>query len=50
MVLMGPGLGDAERDGKVFADMQSYVEAGRPVAAALDAIFGELELEDLRQV
>ncbi len=47
---MGPGLGDAEREGKVFADMRTYVQEGRPVAAALDAIFAELKLDDLRQV
>ncbi len=48
--MMGPGLGDAEREGKVFADMREYVACGKPVAAALDAIFEELKLEDLRQV
>ena len=50
MVLLGPGLGDAEREGKVFADMRLYVTEGKPVAAALDAIYDELKLEDLRQV
>ena len=50
LLIMGPGLGDAEREGKVWADIRMYVEEGRPVAAALDAIFVELKLEDLRQV
>ena len=50
MVMFGSGLGDAEREGKVCADIRLYVEEGRPVAAALDKIFAELKLEDLRQV
>ena len=47
---LGPGLGDAEREGKVFAVMRMYLEEGKPVAAALDKIFADLKLEDLRQV
>ena len=50
MVMFGTGLGDAEREGKVCADIRLYVEEGRSVAAALDEIFRELKLEDLRQV
>ena len=48
--LMGPGLGDAERERKVFDEMKLYLAEGKPVAAALDAIYRELELEDVRQV
>ena len=50
IMCLGPGLGDAEREGKVFADMRMYLEEGKPVAAALDKIFADLKLEDLRQV
>ena len=50
LLIFGPGLGDAEREGKVWADIKMYVDEGRPVAAALDAIFVELKLDDLRQV
>ena len=50
VVMMAPGLGDAEREDKVFSDMRRYVDEGRPVAAALDALFADLNLEDVRQV
>jgi len=50
MVMMGPGLGEADRVETFFADVRMYVNEGRPVAAALDALFAELKLEDLRQV
>ena len=36
-MLLGPGLGDAEREAKFYADVRLFIDEGRPVAAALDA-------------
>lgn len=48
--MLGPGLGDAEREGKVFEELRFYVAQGRPVIALLEQMYAELRLEDLRQV
>jgi hypothetical protein len=48
--MVGPGLGEAERERKVFEEMAIYLEHGRPVVALLEQLMGELKLEDLRLV
>ena len=48
--MVGPGLGEAERERKVFEEMALYLEHGRPVVALLEQLMGELKLEDLRLV
>ena len=48
--MVGPGLGDAEREGKVFDEMEFYLSVGRPVVELLEDLMAELQLEDLRQV
>ena len=35
---------------KCFDEIRMYIAEGRPIVAALDALFDELKLEDLRQV
>jgi len=50
IAMLSPGLGDAERELKCFAEIRMYVAEGWPVINTLDAIFAELKLEDLRQV
>ena len=47
---LGPGLGEHDSESKVFTEIGLFLEEGRPVARALDALFTELQLEDLRQV
>ena len=42
------GLGDAEREGKIYEEMRMFLQEGWPVANALDALYDELKLEDLR--
>jgi len=48
--MVGPGLGDAEREGKVFDEMEFYLQHGQPVVDLLEQLMGELKLEDVRQV
>lgn len=48
--MVGPGLGDAEREGKVFDEMAFYLQHGQPVVELLERLMSELKLEDLRQV
>jgi len=48
--MLSPGLGDAERELKCFAEIRMYISEGWPVINTLDDIFTELKLEDLRQV
>ena len=50
VLLMGQGLGEAERVGKVYEEIRMYLVEGWKVANTLDAIYDDLKLEDLRQV
>ena len=50
IMLMGAGLGEAEREEKVFAEIKLYVREGRPVVEQLDRLYAELRLNDLRKV
>ena len=47
---MGPGLGDAERDQVLAAEVLVYMRAAEPILRALRATFAKLELEDQRKV
>lgn len=47
---LGPGLGENDVEGKVFRELTLFLEEARPVAQALDELYAELKLEDLRQV
>ena len=49
IAMLGPGLGEAEREAMVFNEIRMFLAEGREIAAALDAIFDDLQLEDLRR-
>lgn len=46
----GPGLGENDVEGKVFKELELFLAEGRPIARALDLLYDELKMEDLRQV
>jgi len=48
--MLGPGLGDAERERKVFDEIRFYISQGLPLVELLENMYAELRLEDLRQV
>lgn len=48
--MFGPGLGDAERENKVFDEIQLYLLEGQPVVELLERIFADLGLEDFHTV
>lgn len=48
--MLGPGLGDAERERKVFDEIRFYISHGLPLVELLEHMYAELRLEDLRQV
>lgn len=50
VAVVGAGLGEAERESKVFQEMALYVQEGKPVLKILDEIYADTQLEDLRQV
>ena len=50
LLTAGPGLGENDAEGKVFKELELFLEEGRPIARALDLLYDELKLEDLRQV
>ena len=50
IAMVGPGLGDADRNAVVRADMGVYTETGRALIAALEDLYCELGLEDIRKV
>jgi len=48
--LLGSGLGDADREVQILADMALFCREGSPVVAAIEALYSDLQLEDLRRV
>mmetsp|Transcript_16670 Transcript_16670/g.53680 ORF Transcript_16670/g.53680 Transcript_16670/m.53680 type:complete len:80 (+) Transcript_16670:2-241(+) len=48
--LIGPGLGDVEREAVVLGDIYHFVREATPFLAQLERLFFELRLEDTRKI
>ena len=46
---IGPGLGDAERDQVIDAEISELLRAGEPLVKALEATYAQLQMDDVRK-